>query len=313
MNKYQQRLEEVQQEIQKVVIGKDEVIRQVLMAILARGHVLLEDIPGVGKTTLALAFSKVLSLGYHRMQFTPDVMPADVIGFSMYNKKTQDFEYRAGAIMCNLLLADEINRTSPKTQSALLEAMEEGSVTVDGVTHTLPDPFFVIATENPIGSAGTQKLPESQLDRFMIKLSMGYPDEKSEAVILKGDSAGAMDDLAPKLSLEDIREIQDSISRMHVEDSMYQYITALAWATRRSDNLRAGISPRGTKAVLRMARAHACLEGRDYLVPEDVLEVFQPVAGHRVILSATAKAKGLLVEDILKDISGSVPMPDRVG
>lgn len=308
-NNIQQKIQLVREEIKKVIFGKDEVIEAILTTILSGGHVLLEDIPGVGKTTLVLAFSKTLSLGYRRMQFTPDTLPSDVTGFSMFNKATNEFEYREGAVMCNLFLADEINRTSPKTQSALLEVMEESKVTVDGVTHPLPVPFFVIATQNPIGSAGTQKLPESQLDRFMVKLSMGYPDPKSEAVMLKNENAGKMDTLSTIITLDEITEMQSVINNLHVEDCIYDYIAAITLASRESEWLRSGISPRGAKAILRMARSRAFLQSRNYVVPEDVLEVIPLCAPHRVTLSAKAKASGRTEEEIVNDIAKSVPMP----
>lgn len=305
----QEKLALVRQEIKKVIIGKDEVIEAVLMTILSSGHVLLEDIPGVGKTTLALAFSKTLSLGYRRMQFTPDTLPSDVTGFSMYNKNTGEFEYREGAVMCNLFLADEINRTSPKTQSALLEVMEEGKVTVDGVTHPLPVPFFVIATQNPLGSAGTQKLPESQLDRFMVRLSMGYPDAVSEALILKGENHNQMDSLKAIINLEEIKEMQSAINDLYVDDCIFDYIAALTLKSRNSEWLKSGISPRGAKAILRMARSRAFLQKRNYVIPEDVLAVMPLTSCHRVTLSAKAKAAGKTEEEIIKEIMGLVPMP----
>ncbi|MBQ4244807.1 MAG: MoxR family ATPase [Clostridia bacterium] len=299
----------VRDEIKKVIIGKDDVIEAILMTVLSGGHVLLEDIPGVGKTTLALAFSKTLSLRYNRMQFTPDVLPADVTGFSMYNKHTETFEYKEGAVICNLFLADEINRTSPKTQSALLEVMEEGKVTVDGVTHPLPRPFFVIATQNPLGSAGTQRLPESQLDRFMVRLTMGYPDLQSEVLILKGENINQMENIKSVVTLQEIIDMQNTINDLHVDDSIYDYIAELMLKSRTTDLLKSGISPRGGKALLRMARAHAFLHVRDYVVPEDVLAVMPMVTSHRVTLSAKAKAAGMTEEEIIKDVMGQVEMP----
>ncbi len=306
---YQNKLGLVKDEIKKVIIGKDEVIEAILMTVLSGGHVLLEDIPGVGKTTLALAFSKTLSLRYNRMQFTPDVLPSDVTGFSMFNKQSGVFEYKEGAVMCNLFLADEINRTSPKTQSALLEVMEECKVTVDGVTHDLPAPFFVIATQNPLGSAGTQKLPESQLDRFMVRLTMGYPDLKSEVLILKGENNNQMENIAAVVSLDEIIEMQKIINDLHVDDSIFEYIANLVLKSRETDLLRSGISPRGGKAMLRMARAHAFLNRRDYVVPEDVLAVMPMVTCHRVTLSAKAKAAGMTEDEIIRDVMGQVAMP----
>lgn len=306
---YQNKLELVKDEIKKVIIGKDDVIDSVLMTVLSGGHVLLEDIPGVGKTTLALAFSKTLSLRYNRMQFTPDVLPSDVTGFSMFNKQTGVFEYKEGAVMCNLFLADEINRTSPKTQSALLEVMEEDKVTVDGVTHNLPQPFFVIATQNPLGSAGTQKLPESQLDRFMVRLTMGYPDLRSEVLILKGENNSQMENISAVVSLDEIIEMQTIINDLHVDESIFEYIANLVLKSRETELLRSGISPRGGKAMLRMARAHAFINRRTYVVPEDVLAVMPMVTCHRVTLSAKAKAAGMTEEEIIRDVMGQVAMP----
>ena len=306
---YQNKLGLVKDEIKKVIIGKDEVIEAILMTVLSGGHVLLEDIPGVGKTTLALAFSKTLSLRYNRMQFTPDVLPSDVTGFSMFNKQSGVFEYKEGAVMCNLFLADEINRTSPKTQSALREVMEEDKVTVDGVTHDLPQPFFVIATQNPLGSAGTQKLPESQLDRFMVRLTMGYPDLKSEVLILKGENNSQMENISAVVSLDEIIEMQKIINDLHVDDSIFEYIANLVLKSRETDLLRSGISPRGGKAMLRMARAHAFINKRDYVVPEDVLAIMPMVTCHRVTLSAKAKAAGMTEEEIIRDVMGQVAMP----
>ena len=305
----QKKPELVKNEIKKVIIGKDSVIDSILMAIIAAGHIILEDIPGVGKTTLALALSKTLSLDYRRMQFTPDALPGDVTGFSMYNKRTEQFEYKEGAVMCNLFLADELNRTSPKTQSALLEVMEEGKVTVDGVTHPLPKPFFVIATQNPLGSAGTQKLPESQLDRFMIKLTMGYPDRESEKSILRNDNYNGMDEVVPIVSVEEITEMQKAAAEIHVEECIYDYIAEIMEKSRNSEWLRSGVSPRGAKALLRMARSRAFISGRNYVVPEDVLDVMPAVTSHRVTLSAKAKAAGREPEEIMEEIAGSVEMP----
>jgi MoxR-like ATPase len=243
------------------------------------------------------------------MQFTPDVLPADVTGFSMYNRHTEEFEYQEGAVMCNLFLADEINRTSPKTQSALLEVMEEGKVTVDGVTRPLPQPFFVIATQNPLGSAGTQKLPESQLDRFMVKLSMGYPDADSEALILKNENGSQMEEIASVICLSELVELQQIVQTLHVEDCIYDYIAELMKNTRQTEWLKSGVSPRGAKALLRMARARAYLSERTYVIPEDVLSVMPMVSCHRITLSAKAKAAGRTQEDVIGELMDSVAMP----
>ncbi len=299
----------VKEEIKKVIFGKDEVIDSVLVTILAGGHVLLEDIPGVGKTTLALAFSKTLSLGYRRMQFTPDTLPSDVTGFSVYNKETGEFEYREGAVMANLFLADEINRTSPKTQSALLEVMEESKVTVDGVSHPLPEPFFVIATQNPLGSVGTQKLPESQLDRFMVRLTMGYPDPESESIMLRAENADTMSDVKAVVTPDELNAMIKTVNSLFADDKIYDYIAVVSRASRESEWLKTGISPRGSKAILRTARARAFMQGRDYVVPEDVAGVIPMTSSHRITLSAKAKAAGRSEKEVLDEIIRSIEMP----
>lgn len=300
--------EKVVGEIEKAVIGKEHIIEAILATVFAGGHILLEDIPGVGKTTLALAISKTLSLDYNRMQFTPDVMPSDVVGFSMYNKETGKFSYKHGVIMCNLFLADEINRTSSKTQSSLLEAMEEGKVTVDGNTRELPNPFVVIATQNPTGSAGTTLLPDSQLDRFMVRLSMGYPDPRDEVSILKS-KAGGMNPLLSiqkVLSLEEIVYYRRVVSEIFVHDAIYEYIVGLVNKTRNSDLIEVGVSPRGTVAITNMAKAIAFLNNRNYVVPEDVQKIFLYVTSHRIILSTKAKMSKLPAERILSGILNEV-------
>ena len=270
---------------------------------------MLEDIPGVGKTTLAVAFSKVMDLEYRRVQFTPDVLPSDIVGFSMYNNKTGEFEYKQGSILCNLFLADEINRTSPKTQSSLLEVMEEKKVTVDGVTRKLPDPFIVIATENPLGSSGTQKLPESQLDRFMVCLSIGYPEHTYAINILKDNAANLLDQVPQIISGEEVVQLQKEVENMYVHDSMYDYIVTLTEKTRSNINLMLGVSPRGSIALLKMAKAMALIRGRNFLIPEDVHAVFKDVFGHRVKLSPKGKANGVNVEMALEEIFRSVIPP----
>lgn len=297
-------------EVKKAVIGKDDIIIKSLLAIIARGHILLDDIPGVGKTTLAVAFSKAMSLDYKRMQFTPDVLPADVTGFTVYNKQTGSFEYKQGAALCSLFLADEINRTSSKTQSALLEAMEEGSVTVDGVTHTLPRPYTVIATQNPIGSVGTQMLPESQLDRFIVRLTMGYPDLDSEIAILKSKEGGVRSaEISSVAKADDILLMQNAADEVFVDDLVYKYIASIAAATRTHPQIKLGLSPRGTVALASMARAAALLKGRSYVIPEDVKFILSDVVAHRILLSAKAKAAGVDIADVMRDISTRTPAP----
>lgn len=300
-------------EVKKAVLGKDAVICKVLMVILSKGHILLEDHPGVGKTTMALAFSRAMDLEYKRVQFTPEVMPADVVGFSIYNKTTGRLEYQPGAVLCNLFLADEINRTSSKTQSALLEAMEEGGVTVDGVTRAVPRPFTVIATQNPMGSAGTQLLPESQLDRFMVRLSVGYPRLSDEVAILKRTKGqNALDEVHKVVDAAELCEMQAEVERVHIDDSIYEFIAQLAASTRKSPHIRLGASPRGSIALVRLARAAAWLSGRDYVVPEDVDTVLYDALEHRLILNAQAKVAGLTTHGVLEEIRRNTRPPKLV-
>lgn len=299
----------IKNSIKLVIHGKDEVIDMVLCAILAKGHILLEDIPGVGKTTLVTALAKVMSLDYKRIQFTPDVLPSDLSGFTMYDKNTGEFSFREGAVFTNLFLADEINRTSPKTQSALLEVMEEQNVTVDGVTRSLPTPFFVIATQNPVGASGTQKLPESQLDRFMIRLTMGYPDHNSAIDILRGDSHEIVANLNPCVSRDELLRMQRQAEAVETSEAILSYIVQLTEVTRDNDLYSLGLSPRASIAMLKMARARAFTLDRDYVVPEDVKAVYFAIANHRVILSTKAKATGYTLEMALAKSFDSVKMP----
>lgn len=305
------RVRDVLQEVNQVIIGKESVTRKVLMAFLSDGHVLLQDVPGVGKTTMALAFSKALGLDYRRIQFTPDVMPSDVMGYYYYDRESGTFAYRPGAVMTQVLLADELNRTSSRTQSALLEAMEEKQVTVDGYTYDLPDPFFVIATQNPTGSAGTQTLPQSQLDRFMVMLSMGYPDLREEIHLMQDRGfANPLDSVKRVLMEEEIKTIKEEIARTEVSPLIYQYIAMLAAASRDHDQVEVGVSPRGSLALCKMAKAGAYLSGRDYVIPEDVQMVIREVFGHRIILKARARLQEGAVENIMKEILASVKVPD---
>lgn len=300
---------DVKAEIEKAVKGKSEVVEKVLAAMLAGGHVLLEDIPGVGKTTLAMAIARSMSLSYRRVQFTPDVLPSDIVGFSMYHQETKNFEYQKGAVFCNLFLADEINRTSPKTQSALLEVMEEGTVTVDGVTRSLPDPFTVIATENPLGSSGTQMLPESQLDRFMVCLSMGYPEHEAAVDILKENAGKPLSKIVETISVEEFLALRKRTNDMYVHDSIYEYIVTLVEKTRNDSYFAMGASPRGSIALLRMAKAMAVLYGREYVTPEDIRRVFADVLGHRVKLSTKARAEGKDIKQALEELFQGVKVP----
>lgn len=303
--------EQIQKEIRKVIIGKDDVIRKVLMAVLAQGHVLLEDVPGVGKTTLAMAFARTLGLDSRRVQFTSDTLPSDIIGFSVYDKETQMLSYKPGAVMTNLLLADEINRTSSKTQSALLEAMEEHQVTVDGVTHPLPDPFVVLATQNPAGSAGTQMLPSAQLDRFLIRLSIGYPDRAGQVALMKErHHANPLDQCRAIVDIPQLQKLIQETEQVYVSDAIYEYITDLAEATRANEYIQLGVSPRGALSVCRTAKACAYLEGRDYVIPEDVEQVLEPVCAHRLMLSGKARLHEYTATGLLEEIKKTVHKPD---
>ncbi|MDD6404688.1 MAG: MoxR family ATPase [Clostridiales bacterium] len=297
-------------EVGKVVIGKDICIAKIMAAIIAGGNILMDDVPGVGKTTMALAFSQAMGLENKRVQFTPDVLPGDITGFTMYDKSRNAFVYRPGAVMCNLFMADEINRTSPKTQSALLEVMEEGHVTVDGTTYPVPDPFIVIATENPIGSAGTQLLPDSQLDRFMICLKLGYPSIENELDIVKGKtSAEGFDKVYPVIDAAILKNIRMEVTDVKVGDDVYSYIGQLITETRDNPNLELGASPRGTIALTRMAKSWAYISGRDFVIPEDVQMVWTDVMRHRIILNAKARVNHITQEAVLKDIMERVYKP----
>jgi MoxR-like ATPase len=302
---------DILQEIQKVILGKKEVVEKVMMAILADGHILLDDVPGVGKTTLAVALGKALGLDYQRIQFTPDVLPSDIVGFSIYDKSTGNFKYMPGTVnRANLLLADEINRTSSKTQSALLEAMEERQVTVDGNVYPLPKPFLVIATENHVGAAGTQLLPHAQLDRFLVRLTIGYPDFEAQMDIIRDRAvANPMDNVAQVADQEQILTMQKEAAAVTMKDEIVAYITRLAIASREHPMVELGISPRGAIAIGRMARACAYVRGRDYVVPEDVQAVFTAVCAHRLLLTQKAKAARLTPGTVLEEILNETKVP----
>ena len=307
----QEKIASILSQVQKVILGKEEVIEKVLMAVLADGHVLLDDVPGVGKTTLAVALSKALGIRYQRIQFTPDVLPSDVVGFSIYDKSTGNFKYMPGAVTrANLLLADEINRTSSKTQSALLEAMEERQVTVDGQVHPLEKPFLVIATENHVGAAGTQLLPHAQLDRFLVRLTIGYPSFEAQMDMIRDRAtANPMDSVEQVAVCEDILAMQKEAAAVTMKDEIVAYITRMSIASREHPMVELGISPRGALAVSRMARACAYLKGRDYVVPEDVRAVFADVCGHRILLSQKAKAAHLSTRAVLEQIMKETKEP----
>ena len=302
--------QQILDQIRQVVVGKDDVLQWVLAAILAKGHILLEDVPGVGKTTMALAYSKVLNLEYSRVQFTPDILPSDVTGYSVPDRQTGKLVYQKGAVICNLFLADELNRATSRTQSALLEAMEEGQVTVDGISHKLPEPFTVIATQNPAGAAGTQLLPDSQMDRFIVRLSLGYPAPSEEVnMVMDRQEGNPLHKLTPMLTSENLVAMQTEVERTYIQDSVVKYIVDLIVGTRTSENITRGASPRATLAMTAMAKAMARLHGRDYVLPEDVQEVFAATIAHRLILSPKAEARKLTVEKVLENILKQVPAP----
>lgn len=297
-------------EVEKVIVGKHREVTLLLTALLAGGHVLIEDVPGVGKTTLASALAKAAGLKFHRAQFTPDVMASDITGFNIYNRQTERFEFREGIVMCNILLADEINRASPKTQSSLLESMEEHTVTVDGTTYEIPDPFMVIATQNPSGYVGTYPLPEAQLDRFCLKISMGYPSEEEELQILsarRGENPISL--IKPAVTLEQIRTLRALCREVSVDENVYRYIISLVAATRAHASLALGASPRASLMLARMTQAYAFLQGRNYVLPEDVAAIFKPVVAHRLILRQEAKLNRQTTDSVLEEILHSVAVP----
>lgn len=303
-------VQQILDQVRLAMVGKDEVLVWVLAAILAKGHILLEDIPGVGKTTMALAFSKALDLGYSRIQFTPDVLPSDITGYSVPDPQQGGMRYQPGAVLTNLFLADELNRATSRTQSALLEAMEEGQVTVDGVSHALPQPFIVIATQNPVGAAGTQLLPDSQMDRFLIRLSLGYPDPSDEVtMVLNRQEGNPLQSLRPVLSREQLCALQDTVEKTFISDTVVSYIVRLIGATREDGEITRGASPRATLAVAAMAKAIAQLRGRDYVIPSDVREVFPQCVEHRLILTPRAQTQGVAPGQVLQRILETVPAP----
>lgn len=298
------------EQVNNVILGKDREVKEIMAAFLAGGHILLEDIPGVGKTTLATAFSRAMKLDCKRVQFTPDVMPSDLTGYSIYRSDIGQFVYQPGSVFCNLLLADEINRTSPKTQSALLEVMEERKVSVEGITREVPNPFIVIATQNPYGNAGTQSLPEAQMDRFMITMSIGYPDFDSEMdMAMSIGKKGRAESVVPVITAEDICHMQDEIYEMYMNKSIYKYIVDLVTATRNSPYIERGASPRATIALVKMSKAWAWLNGRDYVIPSDVSTQFEYVISHRVGMGMSARMEKLTKQDVIKGIMKSVKRP----
>ena len=310
-NQHFQSGHKVLKSVSKAILGKDYTISRVLIAILARGHILLEDIPGVGKTTLALAFSKALNLKYSRMQFSPDVLPSDIVGFSIFDKETGTLKYTPGVVMCNLFLADELNRATSRTQSALLESMEEGQVTVDGVSYALPKPFIVIATQNPVGAAGTQLLPDSQIDRFMLRLSLGYPSPEDElALLTRKQGAHLLDQVDVVLASGELARMQDEVDQVYIDKSILDYIVRLMSETRQHPDILMGASPRASVALSNAVKALAYLQGRDYVVPEDIPPLFRDVIAHRLVLKAEPENDGSSAADeILNEILSFVYMP----
>ncbi len=302
----------IEENIARVLIGKEEVIRKLMIGLAAGGHILLEDVPGIGKTTLVSALAKSLALEFNRIQFTPDVMPSDVTGYNMFNPATASFEFHPGVIMTQLLLADEINRTSPKTQSALLEAMQENQVTVDGKTYELLQPFMVLATQNPIEQAGTYTLPEAQLDRFMLKVTMGYPDLNEEMAILgRYSEDNPLDDLKPVASGNDILWLKDQVRYVYVSDAIKRYISVLSAKTREHPEVELGISPRASLMLMHAAKAEALFSGRDYVLPDDVQKMLLPCWSHRLIVKPEGRLKQQEPEIILAQLLREIRVPER--
>lgn len=311
-NENQQLMQKLSGEISKVIKGKGEAVQLILTALLAQGHVLIEDVPGVGKTTLAMALGKATGLSFRRAQFTPDVMASDITGFTMFNREENRFEYRSGLVMTNILLADEINRTSPKTQSALLEAMEEKRVTVDGVVHQLPEPFNVIATQNSQGYVGTFPLPEAQLDRFMIKISMGYPTvEEETGILLDRLGENPANEVRPVMTAEQLSACIAEVQQVNFAESLCRYVAELSAATRAHGGVELGVSPRASLAIMQASRAYAYLDGRDYVVPEDIVRLMIPVFSHRIVLRQEMKMRRMDVTTVLQDAVSAVTPPVR--
>ena len=303
-------IRKVMEEMGKVLIGKPEVIECLIVALISGGHVLIEDVPGTGKTTIAAALGKATGLDCRRVQFTPDVMASDITGFTMFNKETNQFEYKPGLAMCNILLADEINRTSPKTQSSLLEVMEEGKVTVDGNTYEVPTPFMVIATQNPLGFVGTHPLPEAQIDRFLLKISVGYPEVHEEiSIIADRRNDDPMDHVAQVISGEEIIKIVSMVKDIYIDPTLYKYIVELVTATRSHSGVLLGASPRASLSLMHVAQAVAFLNGRDYVIPTDITKQFHHAISHRITLNQEAKINKLTVNEILTEILETVPAP----
>jgi MoxR-like ATPase len=302
--------ERVVENIEKVIVGKRSTVELAIIGLLCQGHMLIEDVPGVGKTVLARSLARSLGCTFSRIQFTPDMLPSDVTGVSIFNQVTREFEFRPGPVMAQIVLADEINRATPKTQAALLEAMEERQVTVDGVTHILPRPFMVLATQNPIEYEGTFPLPEAQLDRFLIRVRLGYPRPEDEVEILdRQQYRHPLEDLEQMVAVEELSQMQEAVKGIYVAPSMKRYIVSLARQTRDHPEVYLGASPRGSLALYRASQARASLSGRDYVLPDDIKEMVIPTFAHRLILGPAARLRDLNADDIVQEIEGSVPVP----
>jgi MoxR-like ATPase len=310
LSEIQQVAERVSQNVEQVIIGKRRAVDLVLIALMCKGHVLLEDVPGVGKTVLAKSIARSIGCTFKRIQFTPDLLPSDVTGVSIYNQGTNQFEYRPGPVVAQIVLADEINRATPKTQSSLLESMEEHQLTVDGVTHPLPQPFLVLATQNPIEYEGTFPLPEAQLDRFLLRISLGYPDKTDELQILERQrKQHPIETIGQVISADNLLQMQEQIKEVYVDELIKDYIVSLVIATRHHEDVYLGASPRGSLSLYRAAQAHAAIRGRDYVTPDDVKALAEPVLGHRLIINPAARIRNVQSSAIIADILGSVPVP----
>lgn len=302
--------ERVVQNVEKVIIGKRREVEKTLIALLCEGHLLIEDVPGVGKTMLARAIAKSIGCSFRRLQFTPDMLPSDVTGVSVFNQKTREFEFRPGPVMAQIVLADEINRATPKTQSALLEAMEERQVTVDGVTYPMERPFLVLATQNPIEYEGTFPLPEAQIDRFMMRISLGYPSPADEMRVLESQrDHHPLQDIGQVVSREELQAAQEAVKQVYADDLIKEYIVDLANATRRHPDIYLGVSPRGSLSLFKAARAYAALQGRTYVIPDDVKALLEATFAHRLIISPSARIKNVEARAVVEQIAASVPVP----